>query len=142
MSAATLGLTTSHQEELRNTYIHYLHATAIENPFRPQQYPDLPPMEAPATFLINFLRDMATATPPLPITRHGMDATLDILFSHPALRPLLTDDHASVALQQYIADTIIPTAPAVFAAHWTHIIRPAWDQHRELQRVLAVSGQA
>ena len=135
-------MTIHHQEELFNSYIHYLHAAATENPFRPQQHPDLPQIETPATFLQGFLSDMATADPPLPITRHGMDAALDILFAHPALRPLLTDDHASVALQQYIADAIIPTAPAVFAAHWTHIIRPAWDQHRELQRVLAASAQA
>ena len=137
MSAAFLD-----QEELLTSYIHYLHATATETPFRPQQHPDLPQIETPATFLQEFLSDMATADPPLPITRHGMDATLDILFAHPALRPLLVDDHASVALQQYITDTIIPTAPAVFAAHWEHIIRPAWDQHRELQRVLAASAQA
>lgn len=136
MSAAIVN------EELLSAYIHHLHATATEEPFRPQQHPDRPHIDAPATFLYDFLRDMINTDPPLPITRHGMDAALDILFAHPAFHLLLKDDHATTALQQYITETVIPTAPPVFAAHWTHIILPAWDQHRELQRTLAASAQA
>lgn len=134
--AATLN------DELMNTYTTYLYDIATEAPDRPLQPPDRPILEAPATFLLEFLRTLASIVPPPPITRHGMDAALDILFSHPALRPLLLDDHSSVALQQHFAGTYLPEATPVFAAHWEHIIRPAWDQHRELQRVLADSAQS
>jgi len=123
-----------------DTYITYLFDIATEAPDRPLQIPDLPVIETPATFLMDFLRTMANTAPPPPLTRHGMDAALDILFSHPAMRPLLLDDNTSVALQQHFATSYLPDATPVFAAHWTHIIRPAWDQHRELQRTLTVSG--
>lgn len=128
-------------DEILNAYTAYLYDIATEAPDRPLQAPDRPILEAPATFLLDFLRTMAAIVPPPPITRHGMDAALDVLFSHPALRPLLLDDHSSVALQEHFAATYLPDAPPVFAAHWTHIIRPAWDQHRELQRTLAASVQ-
>ncbi len=139
MSAAIASLL---NEELLNAYTIHLHAVATENQHPPDQHPDRPHIDAPATFLRDFLHGIATADPPLQITRHGMDAALDILFAHPALRPLLLDDHSSVALQQHIADTLLPDATPLFAAHWAHIIRPAWDQHRELQRVVAASAQA
>ena len=123
-----------------DTYIIYLFDSATEAPDRPLQAPDLPVIDTPATFLMEFLITMAAPVPPPPITRHGMDAALDILFSHPAMRPLLLDDNTSVALQQHFATSYLPDATPVFAAHWTHIIQPAWDQHRELQRTLAASG--
>jgi hypothetical protein len=122
-----------------DTYIIYLFDIATEAPDRPLQIPDLPVIETPATFLMDFLRTMAATVPPPPLTRHGMDAALDILFSHPAMRPLLLDDNTSVALQQHFATSYLPDATPIFTAHWTHIIRPAWDQHRELQRTLTVS---
>lgn len=123
-----------------DTYIIYLFDIATEAPDRPLQPPDLPGIDTPATFLMEFLRTMADTVPPPPITRHGMDAALDILFSHPAMRPLLLDDNTSVALQQHFVTSYLSDASPVFAAHWTHIIQPAWDQHRELQRTLAASG--
>ena len=126
-------------DELLNLYTNYLFDVATEAPDRPLQPPDRPMLEAPATFLLDFLRTLADTVPPIP--RHGMDAALDILFSHPSLRPLLLDDNSSVALQQHFASTYLPASPPVFAAHWTHIILPAWDQHRELQRTLAGSAQ-
>lgn len=122
-----------------DAYISYLFDIATEAPDRPLQAPDLPNINTPATFLIDFLRTIADTAPPPPITRHGMDAALDILFAHPAMRPLLLDDNTSVALQQHFATSYLPDASPVFAAHWTHIILPAWDQHRELQRTLTVS---
>lgn len=124
-----------------DTYIIYLFDIATEAPDRPLQIPDLPVIETPATFLMEFLSTMAATVPPPPLTRHGMDAALDILFSHPAMRPLLLDDNTSVALQQHFATSYLPDATPVFTAHWTHIILPAWDQHRELQRTLTVSGE-
>jgi hypothetical protein len=124
------------------TYTTYLYDIATEAPDRPLQPPDNPDINTPATFLVDFLRTLADTVPPPPITRHGMDAALDILFSHPSIRPLLLDDNSSVALQQHFAATYLPAAPPVFVAHWTHIIRPAWDQHRDIQRTLAASAQA
>jgi hypothetical protein len=121
---------------LTDTYMEYLHCLATEAPDRPRQAPDLPLIETPASFVIEFLTTIAHATPPIPVTRHGMDAALDALFAHPALRPLLLDDASSIALQEHFATTHLPRASAVFAAHWAHIIVPAWDQHRELQRAL------
>ena len=138
MSAAGAAATINADQE---AYVAYLFDIATEAPDRPLQAPDNPDINHPATFLIDFLRTMAATVPPPPITRHGMDAALDILFAHPALRPLLLDDNSSVALQQHFANTNLPDATPVFAAHWTHIILPAWDQHRELQRVVAASAQ-
>jgi hypothetical protein len=124
-----------------DAYIAYLFDIATEAPDRPLQAPDLPVINTPATFLMDFLHTIAATVPPPPITRHGMDAALDIIFSHPAMRPLLLDDNTSVALQQHFATSYLPDATPAFTAHWTHIILPAWDQHRELQRVVADSGQ-
>jgi hypothetical protein len=129
-------------DEVREAYVDYLFDIATEAPDRPLQPPDAPHIDAPATFLMDFLQTLASTVPPPPITRHGMDAALDILFAHPALRPLLLDDHTSVALQEHFEISYLSPERPVLAAHWTHIIRPAWDQHRELQRVIATSAQA
>lgn len=135
---------------MTDVYIAYLRDIATEAPDRPLQPPPLPDITGPSTFLLEFLQSLlptdnsATDTPfVFPITRHGMDAALDALFSHPALRPLLLDDNTSVALQQHFSNTILPaigTAPVT--AFWEHIIRPAWDQHRDIQRALRDSVQA
>lgn len=125
---------------LTDNYMEYLHILATESPDRPRQAPDLPLIDTPATFVVEFLSTIAHATPPIPVTRHGMDAALDVLFAHPALRPLLLDDASSAALQEHFATTHLPRASTVFAAHWTHIICPAWDQHRALQRALRDSA--
>lgn len=138
-------MTTASSTDL-NTYLQYLYDIATENPFRPSpsQSPGSPAIDTPSTFLIDFLTQIRDATnPPLPITRHGMDAALDVLFSHPALRPLLLDDPTTVALQEhyataYVADT---TTSDLFRAHWTHIILPAWNQHRDIQRTVAGTSQ-
>jgi hypothetical protein len=123
-------------DDLITNFHAYLWDLATEAPFRLRQHPDYPLIEAPATFLVSFLRSIGEAVPFPPITRHGMDAALDQLFAHPALRPLLLDDATSGALQEHFATSYLPTMPPVFQAHWNHIIRPAWDQHRELQRTI------
>lgn len=132
------------------TYITYLRDIATEAPDRPIHPPTQPDIPSPATFLLDFLQSLLPTDTSstdnsfvIPITRHGMDAALDTLFSHPALRPLLLDDNTSVALQQHFSNTILPaigTAPAT--AFWDHIIRPAWDQHRDIQRTVRDSVQA
>jgi hypothetical protein len=132
-------------DDATSIYIAYLRDIATEAPDRPLQPPTLPDIPAPATFLMEFLQSLLPADVPIaiPITRHGMDAALDALFSHPALRPLLLDDNTSVALQQHFTNTILPaigTTPAT--AFWEHIIRPAWDQHRDIQRIVRDSAQA
>ena len=129
-----------------NNYLQYLYDIATENPFRPSpsQAPRRPAIDAPATFLIDFLTHIRDATPPLPITRHGMDAALDIVFSHPSLRQLLLDDHSTAALQEHYATTYVAATATsdLFRAHWTHIILPAWNQHRDIQRALAATAMA
>ena len=84
------------------TYITYLRDIATEAPDRPIHPPTQPDIPSPATFLLDFLQSLLPTDTSstdnsfvIPITRHGMDAALDTLFSHPALRPLLLDDNTS-----------------------------------------------
>lgn len=70
-----------------------------------------------------------------PITRHGLDAALDILFAHPDVVAALQTLHPDE-----IANEVLPDTHPRFADFWTHIVRPAWDQHVALARTLAATA--
>jgi hypothetical protein len=81
--------------------------------------------------LTTTLTQIGNATP----TRHGLDAALDLLFARPDIAPLLTTlDPAT------LADRVLPRTHPRFAAHWTHIVIPAWEQHVALARAMAASA--
>jgi hypothetical protein len=97
--------------------------------------PCLPPETTaaphPTLFLMETLSAVLDAEPPP--TRYGLDAVCDILFSHPAVAPLLADQIQSAVLQAHFADRYLSQS---HHDHWTHIILPAWQQHTELQATL------
>lgn len=66
------------------------------------------------------------------ITRHGLDAALDVLFAHPQIAPLLLWVDPDT-----FGPPILSSAHPRYADFWTHIVRPAWDQHAAIQRVAA-----
>lgn len=70
-----------------------------------------------------------------PITRNGLDAALDQLFAHPDIAPLLLTLDPDT-----FADQVLPRTHPRFADFWTHIVRPAWDQHVDIARACAASG--
>ena len=94
------------------------------------------PAEIPMPFL--FLADLFTALATLPISREGTERFLDTLFAHPAFKPLLLGD--TDALQADMATALSLSArPKSFQDYWIYIICPAWSQHADIQRVLALS---
>ena len=85
-----------------------------------------------------FLADLFTALATLPISREGTERFLDTLFAHPAFKPLLLGD--TDALQADMATALSLSArPKSFQDYWIYIICPAWSQHADIQRVLALS---
>jgi hypothetical protein len=115
-------------------YETYIRDTACERRTVEQPpIPQLSPTEAAATLaaILTHLGDGAT-----PITRNGLDAALDILFAHPDIAPLLQTLHPD----EFGATNILPNTHPRFADFWTHIVRPAWDQHVAL--AAAVAGSA
>jgi hypothetical protein len=111
-------------------YLAYICAIACEVPDTdPAQSPS--PMPAPDAALVAILRAIGNSIP----TRHGLDAALDILFAHPDIAPLL-----QTLRPDELADRVLPHAHPRFADHWTHIVRPAWEQHVALQSAIAASA--
>ena len=94
------------------------------------------PAEISMPFL--FLADLFTALATLPISREGTERFLDTLFAHPAFKPLLLSD--TDAQQADMATALsLPTKSRSFQDYWIYIICPAWSQHADIQRVLALS---
>jgi hypothetical protein len=114
-----------------NRFDHYIRDVACDRP-RPATTvaPPLPEFDD-ATLSLHTILDLLF--PPdgrALITRNGLDAALDILFAHPQIAPLLlTLDPADVEAR------ILSTAHPRYAAFWTHIVRPAWNQHADIQRL-------
>jgi hypothetical protein len=84
----------------------------------------------PAAFVMNVLRYVGTT--PLPITRHGTDDMIDLLFQNPLFWSTLP--HAA-HIQEHFATTFLRTTNAVFQDHWTYVIVPAWNQMAELHEM-------
>lgn len=96
---------------------------ACERSVNPQ--PPTPPPEIldPANFLGAALHILSFAEP----TRRGIDTLMDVLFGFPQLTPLLEDPATH---QQSVL------VPPSLAAHWQHIVLPAWDQHAAIRRAI------
>jgi hypothetical protein len=111
------------------TMIDYLLSVAREHPLMP------PSADTPTPVAIF----RAVATNPDGITRHGLDAMMDALFSDtsfalPAYENLLK--HPVEYQNEIAAELEISQQPTAFQAQWSHIIVPAWNQHAELRKVL------
>ena len=79
---------------------------------------------------MNVLRYVGTT--PLPITRHGTDDMIDLLFQNPLFWSTLP--HAA-HIQEHFATTFLRTTNAVFQDHWTYVIVPAWNQMAEAYQI-------
>jgi hypothetical protein len=112
-----------------NRYLDYVRAVACEAP--DSDPPVTLPLPIPDVALIAILRRIGNATP----TRHGLDAALDILFAHPDIAPLLQTRNPDE-----FATQVLPHTHPRFADHWTHIVRPAWEQHVALAQAIAASA--
>jgi hypothetical protein len=110
-------------------YMRYLADVACERPVAPVADPRYLGAPALATILAHLGR------PDTPITRNGLDAALDILFAHPDIAPVLQTLHPDE-----FANQVLPHTHPRFADFWTHIVRPAWDQHVALARTLAATA--
>ncbi len=90
----------------------------------------------PAAFIMNVLRYVGTT--PLPITRHGTDDMIDLLFQNPLFWSTLP--HAA-HIQEHFATTFLRTTNAVFQDHWTYVIVPAWNQMAHAYQIAQASVQ-
>ena len=106
-------------------YILYLADVACQRPLA------VPPPDVhlgdtdPAAFIMNVLRYVGTQPLSLPITRHGTDDMIDLLFQNPLFWNTLP--HAA-HIQEHFATTFLHTTNAVFQDHWTYVIVPAWNR--------------
>ena len=114
------------------TMIDYLLSVARE---QPTTTPPPPPTDTDPADPIAVFR--AVAANPDGITRHGLDAMMDALFSVPAYENLLK--HPVEYQNEIAADLNLIAQPTAFQAQWTHIIVPAWNQHSELRKVIEAS---
>ncbi|NCY21427.1 hypothetical protein EBX31_05665 [bacterium] len=120
-------------------YIAFLRAVANETADPVVSPPHTTP-EHPTLFLMETLSAVLQRQNGPP-TRHGLDAVCDILFSHPAIAPLIADADQSAALQAHFADRYLRTAvPQTLHDHWTYIVLPAWQQHTELQSTMRLTA--
>jgi hypothetical protein len=125
-------------------YILYLADVACQRPLAsPAPAVHLPDGSDPAAFVMNVLRYVGTTTlsrddspacghKPLPITRHGTNDMIDLLFQNPLFWSTLP--HAA-HIQEHFATTFLRTTNAVFQDHWTYVIVPAWNQMAELHEM-------
>jgi hypothetical protein len=115
-------------------YNAYIRDVACERPLPPR--PNTPEFGDATVALCNTLSALFPAGGTLLITRHGLDAALDILFAHPQIAPLLL----SLDPDTLGSQTVLPRAHPRYADFWTHIVRPAWDQHADIHRLAAATG--
>jgi len=94
--------------------------------------PENPQIKDPANFLQAFLRvlDKQEKT-----TRRGVDAATEALFTNPAMEPLL-DDVTAITFQRRFVIEHMPLCTPLFRNYWSHVITPAWEQLRDLRRMV------
>jgi len=114
-------------------YILYIRSAACELPLPPQ--PQAPEFDNAPLALRNAFCTLFPEDGTLLITRHGLDAALDILFAHPQIAPLLLSLDPDT-----FGPPIMASAHPRYADFWTHIVRPAWDQHANIHRLAAATG--
>ena len=109
-------------------YNSYLRDVACERPLTPP--PPRPEFSDATLGLRISLCNLLPANGALLITRHGLDAALDILFAHPQFAPLLLSLDPDT-----FSRPILASAHPRYADFWTHIVRPAWDQYANIYRL-------
>jgi hypothetical protein len=112
------------------TYVDYLLALSKEE--QPAS-PPKPQIRDPQNFLQAFLRvlDKQEKT-----TRRGVDAAIETLFTEiPDMAPLL-DDVTAVTFQRRFVTEHLPLCSPLFRNYWSHVITAAWDQLRDVRRMM------
>jgi hypothetical protein len=114
------------------TYVDYLLALSKEDLAAPREPPQTPQIKDPQNFLQAFLRvlDKQEKT-----TRRGVDAAIEALFAHTDMEPLL-DDVTAITFQRRFVTEHLPLCSPLFRNYWSHVITPAWDQLREVRRMM------
>jgi hypothetical protein len=124
------------------TYVDYLLALSKEEQqdqvtvgaalAAPREPPQPPQIKNPANFLQAFLRvlDKQEKT-----TRRGVDAAIEALFAIPDMAPLL-DDVTAVTFQRQFVIHQFPLCSQLFRNYWSHVITPAWNQLRDVRRMM------
>lgn len=111
------------------TYVDYLLALSKEEQQEPQEKPQI---KDAANFLQAFLRilDKQEKT-----TRRGVDAAIETLFANPEMEPLL-DDVTAITFQRRFVIDHFPLCSPLFRNYWSHVITPAWNQLRDVRRMM------
>ena len=109
-------------------YMNYLAAVACQRPANPVA----PPTAIPSsTLLLDIFRHIGDGTHP--ITRHGVDDLMDLLFENPAFQATLTN---AADIQEHFTVTFLRHTSTVFQDHWTYVILPAWKHHADVWAAL------
>jgi hypothetical protein len=110
-------------------YMTYLASVACQRPVT-STIP-IPEGIPPSTLLMDIFRYIGDGTHP--ITRHGVDALMDLLFENPAFQATLTN---AADIQEHFTVTFLRHTSTVFQDHWTYVILPAWKHHADVWAVL------
>ena len=115
------------------TYVDYLLALSKEEQ---QETPEQPQIKDAPNFLQAFLRllDKQEKT-----TRRGVDAAIEALFAHKEMEPLL-DDVTAITFQRTFVTEQMPLCSPLFRNYWSHVITPAWNQLRDVRRMMNYTG--
>jgi hypothetical protein len=113
------------------TYVDYLIALSKEEQQEPPTIRDLS-VKDPENFAQAFFRllDKQEKT-----TRRGVDAATEALFTNPAMAPML-DDVTAITFQRRFVIEQMPLCTPLFRNYWSHVITPAWEQLRDLRRMV------
>lgn len=104
-------------------YLNYLADVACQ---RPTTHVQPPITDNPSALIMDVFKHIGSPAPRLPITRHGIDAMIDVLFAHPVFQNTLTN---ATDIQEHFAVTFLRHTSEIFKDHWTYVILPAWNHH-------------
>lgn len=117
-------------------YSRWLLDVACQGAVGPQ--PAHPAIRDPSNFLTAILRVVAIAVQNgEPVTRLGLERMMDAVFALPELTPVLDD---AARYQNAFEAAHLPACGSRFNPFWTHIVRPAWDQHSDIRRICVATG--
>lgn len=109
-------------------YMTYMADVACQRPATSVQIPEGIP---PSTLLLDIFRHIGDGTHP--ITRHGVDALMDLLFVNPVFQATLSN---AADIQEHFTVTFLRHTSKVFQDHWTYVILPAWKHHVDVWTAL------
>ena len=116
------------------TYVDYLLALSCE---LETEKPEIPQINDPANFFQAFLHvlDKKEKT-----TRRGVDAAIEVIFTHSDMTPLL-DDVTAITFQRRFVIEHFPLCSQLLRNYWSHVITPAWDQLRDARRMMNYTSE-